>query len=58
VLSVLPEFFEPIERHLGVSHCVHDILVAHVVLGCSGVMAIIGTGPVGRRIGLPLWSFP
>jgi NAD(P)H-hydrate repair Nnr-like enzyme with NAD(P)H-hydrate epimerase domain len=37
MLSVLPEFFEPIGRNLGVSHCVHDILVAHVVLGCSGV---------------------
>jgi hypothetical protein len=40
--SVLPEILEPIRRHLGVSDCVHDIFVAHVVLKGSGVMPIIG----------------
>jgi hypothetical protein len=29
---VFPKVFEPIRRHLGVSHRVHDVFMAHVVL--------------------------
>jgi hypothetical protein len=46
--SVLPEILEPIWSHFGVSHGVHDILVAHVVLERSGVMPIVGELVAGR----------
>jgi hypothetical protein len=42
MLSVLPKAFEPIRSHFGVSHRVHDILMAHVVLERSGVVPVIG----------------
>jgi hypothetical protein len=42
IVSVLPEILEPVRRHFGVTHRVHDILVAHVVLERSGVMPIVG----------------
>ena len=42
LLSVLPEIFELIRRHFGVSHRVHDILVTHVVLEGSSIMPVVG----------------
>ena len=41
-LSVPPEILEPIRSHLGVSDCVHDIFMAHVVLEGSGIMPLVG----------------
>ena len=40
--SVLPEILEPIRCHFSISHRVHDISVAHVVLEGPGVMPIVG----------------
>jgi hypothetical protein len=40
--SVLPEILEPIRRHFGVAHRVHDIFMAHIVLEGSGVMPVVG----------------
>jgi hypothetical protein len=42
LLSILPKILESIRRHFGISNCVHDILVAHIVLEGAGVMPIIG----------------
>ena len=52
--SVLPEILEPIRRHLGISNCVHDIFMAHIVLEGSGVMPIVGelvTSGVPEHVG-------
>jgi hypothetical protein len=46
--SVFPEILEPVGCHFGVSHRVHDILVAHMVLERSSVMPIIGELVAGR----------
>jgi hypothetical protein len=42
MLSVLPEVLEPIRSHFGVSHRVHDVFVAHVVLQGSSIVPIVG----------------
>jgi hypothetical protein len=54
VHSVFPEILEPIWIHLGVSHCVRDIFVAHVVLQRSSVVPIVGelkSGGVPEHVG-------
>ena len=45
---VFLEVFKPIRSHFGVSHGVHNIFVAHVVLERSCVMAIVGELVAGR----------
>ena len=40
--SVLPEVLESIRRHFGVSHRVHDVFVAHVVLERPSVVSVVG----------------
>ena len=40
--SIFPEALEPIRCQLGVSHGVHDVLVAEVVLQGTRVPAVIG----------------
>ena len=45
MLSVLPEILEPIRSHFGVTHRVHDIFVAHVVL-----KGVVGSAPCTPKI--------
>ena len=40
--SVPPEILKPIGRHFGVSHRVHDVFVAHVMLEGSSIVPIVG----------------
>jgi len=42
IFLVLPEILKPIRCHFSIANCVHDVLVAHVMLESSGVMAIVG----------------
>jgi len=49
MLSVLPEVLEPIRSHFGVSHRVHDVFVAHVVLQGSSIVPIVGVCRLHRR---------
>jgi hypothetical protein len=35
ILSVAPEFLEPIRSHFGMSNGMHDILIADEVLQCA-----------------------